>query len=86
MLDCDEAPTRPYVALKREACRVAADAQHTKAGFPVLRSVTVSIAAAMPDAAPEVQPGGTGKPLMVLAQTEFSAARNAMPAVLEHTP
>jgi hypothetical protein len=68
--------------LEREARRVAATGAPSDAGRLVMQSVATSIAAALPEASPEMRSSVAAKALLVLAETEWEAAVNAMAAVL----
>lgn len=81
MVDPDDAEAF-HRALEREAWRIAATGSPSDAGRLVMQSVATSIAAALPDASPETRASVAGKALLVLAETEWDAAVNAMAAVL----
>jgi hypothetical protein len=69
-------------ALEREAWRIAATGSPSDAGQLVMQSMATSIAAALPEASPEMRSSVAAKALLVLAETEWDAAANGMAAVL----
>jgi hypothetical protein len=69
-------------ALEREAWRIAAIGSPSDAGNLVMQSMATSIAAALPEASPEMRASVAAKALLVLAETEWDAAANGMAAVL----
>jgi hypothetical protein len=69
-------------ALEREAWRIAATGSPSDAGNLVMQSMATSIAAALPEASPEMRASVAAKALLVLAETEWDAAANGMAAVL----
>jgi hypothetical protein len=82
MLDAQEDPVDHCAALKREARRLVAIGQTSDAGQLVLRTVSASIAVVLPQASSEVQAEAVVEALLVLAQTEWSAAANALAIVI----
>ncbi|MGK7871275.1 hypothetical protein [Falsiroseomonas sp. E2-1-a20] len=71
-----------HQTLEREAWRIAATGSPSDAGQLVMQSVATSIAAALPEASSEMRASVASKALLVLAETEWDAAVNAMAAVL----
>jgi hypothetical protein len=71
-----------HQTLEREAWRIAATGSPSDAGRLVMQSVATSIAAALPEASLEMRASIAAKALLVLAETEWDAAVNAMAAVL----
>jgi hypothetical protein len=82
MLDAKEDPAGHFAALEREARRLAAIGQPSDVGQLVLRAVSASIAVVLPQASSEVQSEAAVEALLVLAQTEWSAAANALSMVM----
>jgi hypothetical protein len=77
-----EDPESFRLALEREAWRIAAAGSPSDAGQLAMQSVATSVAAALPEASPEIRASVAAKALLVLAETEWDAAVNAMAAVL----
>jgi hypothetical protein len=84
MVDPEEDPEGFQVALvlERAAWRIAATRQHSEAGELVLASVAATISAELSHLSVEAQAEAARKALVVLAQSQFDAAANALAALL----